>query len=459
MIANHPDLLFAIIRNTIPNLALGRTGPVFVTRFPDVQEALSRPDVFNVTYAPMINPSVGPFMLGRDCTEINQRDKGIMRAFMRMEDLPSVRQKVCQLANDAVESQIYTSNQIDIVSTLSRLVPIKLTVEYFGFPGPDPASMFRWSRATQYDMFHNLDNDEKVHQDNVAAGHEMRAYLTTLLPQRRAQLQKGEPLDDIFSRLLKSEFASPIGFDDERLITNIMGTLVGGIETSSQAIVQILEQLFKRPKVLKEAIAVANSNDDQLMYRYCWRRCASIRSTRSSCGTPRPTTGSPRVRCAPPPSAPAAPYWFRAAPRCATEGSCRRRRASRSTGLIRSTCISATGCTPVSAIRSAASRCPRSSSASCRSPAFVRQARSTSKAARFRSAISSVTTRSPDVRELPSGSICDVPSTLPRGPTPLPYSAACSKGAMRGRIIWTRVPAPGSESRSSRPPSLLVTML
>src|SRR4051812_1731084 len=82
MIANRPDLLFAIIRNTKPNLALGRSGPVFVTRFPDVQEALSRPDVLNVTYGPMIDPSVGPFMLGRDCTEINQRDKGIMRAYM-----------------------------------------------------------------------------------------------------------------------------------------------------------------------------------------------------------------------------------------------------------------------------------------------------------------------------------------------------------------------------------------
>src|ERR1044072_8917237 len=94
MIANHPDLLFAIIRNTLPNLVLGATGPVFSTRCPDVQEALSRPDIFNVTYAPMIDPSVGPYMLGRDCTEINQRDKGIMRAFMRMEDLPAIRQKV-----------------------------------------------------------------------------------------------------------------------------------------------------------------------------------------------------------------------------------------------------------------------------------------------------------------------------------------------------------------------------
>ncbi len=40
-----------------------------------------------------------------------------------------------------------------------------------------------------------------------------------------------------------------------------------------------------------------------------------------------------------------------------------------------------------------------------------------------------------------------------------PYSAAISSGAMRGKIIWMRVPAPGSESRSSRPPSRLVTML
>jgi cytochrome P450 len=270
MIATHPDTLFALIRRVRPNLVLGAAGPVFITRFPDVQEAISRPDIFNVTYAPMMDPSVGPYMLGRDCTEINQRDKGIMRAFMRMEDLPAIRQKVRNLANASVEKQLYTQNQIEVVSTLSRLVPIQLTGEYFGFPGPDLASMFRWSRATQYDMFHNLDNDPKVHQDNIDAGQEMRAYLTQLLPQRREQLKNGADLDDVLSRLLKSHFDDSIGFGDERIITNMMGTLVGGIETTSAAIVQLLDQLFKRPKILKEAIEVANGNDDHLMYRYCW---------------------------------------------------------------------------------------------------------------------------------------------------------------------------------------------
>jgi hypothetical protein len=39
------------------------------------------------------------------------------------------------------------------------------------------------------------------------------------------------------------------------------------------------------------------------------------------------------------------------------------------------------------------------------------------------------------------------------------YSAACSSGATRGRMSWMRVPPPGSESRSSRPPRRLVTIL
>ncbi len=42
-----------------------------------------------------------------------------------------------------------------------------------------------------------------------------------------------------------------IGFDDERIVTNMMGTLVGGIETTNAAIVQLLEQLFKRQKILQ----------------------------------------------------------------------------------------------------------------------------------------------------------------------------------------------------------------
>jgi cytochrome P450 len=119
-------------------------------------------------------------------------------------------------------------------------------------------------------MFHNIENNPEIHQQNVQAGQEMTAYMQTLIVQRRAELQDNPQLDDTFSRLLKSTFDDAIDFTDARIITNIMGTLVGGIETTSQAIVQILEQLFKRPEMLEQAVAAANNNDDELVFKYCW---------------------------------------------------------------------------------------------------------------------------------------------------------------------------------------------
>ena len=270
MIQNKPDLLFTILRNSRPNLVTKKTGPVFVTRYLDVQEVLSRPDVFNITYAPMMDPSVGPFMLGRDGTEVNQRDKGIMQAFMSKKDLPQIRDTSANLTRQAIEAQCLNNNEIEVVSTISRWVPARLTQEYFGFTGPDINTILRWSRATQQDMFHNLELAPEVRQKNIAAGQEMRAYLQRLLPDRQARINAGEQLDDIFSRLLKTKFDQSIGFNEERIITNIMGTLVGGIETTSQAIVQILDELFKRPKILQEVIQLAKTNDDNLLARYCW---------------------------------------------------------------------------------------------------------------------------------------------------------------------------------------------
>lgn len=263
------DAFFCFLRNTRPNIRVPG-GPALITRFRDVQEALSRPEVFAVTYAPMMDPSVGPYMLGRDGTTINQRDKGIMRALIQKEDLPRVREIVTRLSERAIREGT-RNGVLEVVANVSRRVPILLTGEYFGFPGPDEASMFKWSRATQYDMFHNQDKDPKVHQDNVQAGAEMRAWLREYLPQRRKNLSEGGAVqDDIVTRLLQTVCPHAIGFDEDRIESNIMGLLVGGVETTSQAIVQILDQMFKRPEILREATKAAAADDDETLFRYCW---------------------------------------------------------------------------------------------------------------------------------------------------------------------------------------------
>lgn len=270
LIEKKPDQFFAVLRCLKPILQMPNGGPVIITRWSDVQEALQRPEIFTVQkYAPMMDPVVGPFMLARDGTVYNERDKGIMRSMLQQADLPRVRALAARLASDAV-AQGAQGGRLEVVSQLSRKVPVQLTGEYFGFPGPDVATMMRWSRATQYDMFHNLDNDPKVHQDNLQAGVEMRAWLQQYLPQVRQALERDPQLDHTVARLLKSTFPEAIGFDEERIMSNTMGLLVGGVETTSQAIVQILDQFFRRPEALEGARNAAQRGDDEALFQYCW---------------------------------------------------------------------------------------------------------------------------------------------------------------------------------------------
>ncbi|MEX0600887.1 MAG: cytochrome P450, partial [Rhodothermales bacterium] len=91
-----------------------------------------------------------------------------------------------------------------------------------------------------------------------------------LLPQRRAELAQDPSLDDVVSRLLKLELPESVGFGEEQILPNIMGLLVGGVETTSQAVVQILDQLFRRPKALEGARRAARHDDDRRVFRYCW---------------------------------------------------------------------------------------------------------------------------------------------------------------------------------------------
>lgn len=237
-------------------------GIVLITRFADVQEVLSRNLVFTVKpYQPKMDPSVGPFMLARDGTVYNQRDKGIMRALIQQADMSGVRAKVAGIASRAIARGASDDGRLELVSQVTRLVPVKLTGAYFGFPGPDEATMMAWSRATQHDMFRNPANDQAVHELNVRAGAEMKTYLSVFLPDRARQVKENPALDDVVARMLRLVTPDSIGFDFERIMTNTMGLLVGGVETSSAAIVQAIDQLLDRPAVLARAKAAAAADD------------------------------------------------------------------------------------------------------------------------------------------------------------------------------------------------------
>jgi cytochrome P450 len=266
---NEPLGVFALLRSLQPILETKNF--TLLTRFDDVEEVLSRNAVFTVKpYVPKMDPSLGVFMLDRDDTVYNQRDKGIMRALIQQSDMEAVGALASKLARDEITRARGAS--FDVVENLSRKVPVLVTGGYFGFPGPDMETMLHWSYWTQYDMFHNITDNAIVHAHSIDAGQSMHRYvLEDLLPSQTKKIQASpDVFDDIVSRLIKLKTPDSIGFDVLRRVVNICGLLVGGVETSSAAVVQSLNQLFDRPEQLAKAQAAAHANDLSIVYRY-WR--------------------------------------------------------------------------------------------------------------------------------------------------------------------------------------------
>jgi cytochrome P450 len=257
-------------------------GTIVLSRYQDVIEVLNQPTKFTVrNYQKKMERSVGPFMLAYDGSQYNIKEKPWMRSMMPTDDLPKVREIVRRLVNEAISQEQYigedingkTYGRLEVVNQIARKVPIQLSGEYFGFPGPSLDKMYEWSRATQDDFFHNVKDDKVVREAAIKAGKEMHQYLKELIAQKLRENRAGKTGDDVLSRLIQSgtqEFVEPQSAEDDRVRTNIIGTLVGGVETTQAAIVQSLAQLFLRPQMLKAARAAAAANNVDLVAKYVW---------------------------------------------------------------------------------------------------------------------------------------------------------------------------------------------
>jgi cytochrome P450 len=230
---------------------------VMVTRATDVLDVLSLPSVYSVrANRRTMDSSVGPFMLARDESAINWQEKGLIRALMRWDDLPRVRQLAGEIAAGSLEEA--ADRTVDVVPSVARRVPLRIVQRLFGFDAPDE-ELLRWSFATQHGMFRNLPFNEEVLAKCHAAGQEMRAWLWPYLARKWASAQSAG--DDTVGRLVDISREPAAGIAPDRVISNVCGLLVGAIETMSQAIVQAVDQMLSNPEWLDSAL-VADARGD-----------------------------------------------------------------------------------------------------------------------------------------------------------------------------------------------------
>jgi cytochrome P450 len=255
-IRRSPRPFFAQLRTRHPVLDCGAV--ILVARRAAVAEILSLPRLFSVA---LYKPKMGAFMLALDETEVNYRDKAVMRSVLPWDDLPRIRTFAGAETDRVLDA---SGGTVDVVAAIARLVPLRIVQRFFGFAAADD-DMLRWSYANQLDQFNNLPFDGRSDADAVqaAAAHardEMRAAFASLIPARLAAIESGADLpDDVLTRLLRLHLPAAAGFGMDRVVINVGGLLIGAIETTAEAAVNALGELLRRPDVLGAARAAAEA--------------------------------------------------------------------------------------------------------------------------------------------------------------------------------------------------------
>jgi cytochrome P450 len=264
-LTQNPEPIFAVLRRVKPVLIFRNTA--LVTRFEDVQEVLSRDNVFQVTYKEKMEVigNGGNFFLGMQNSPEYERDHSHMRTVIRRQDLPQlVHPFVAKIAESVVTA---SGGKLDVVQQLGRIVPVRLIASYFGCPPTSEEQLVSWSTVMFQYLFTDQDNDPAVGAAARGAAVEARQWLDEVIAQRKKL--NAQP-DDIMGRCLALQRAGVPGMDDVGIRNNLLGLIIGTIPTTSKCCAQALDELLKRPTKLGEAQEAARSDNDALLAQYAF---------------------------------------------------------------------------------------------------------------------------------------------------------------------------------------------
>jgi cytochrome P450 len=270
-----------------------------LTLFDDVTEVLNMPLTFTAAlYLPKMGNGI--YLMAHDDDALHTREKSLMQGMLNRDDLPQVRAMVARIAKALLDS---ANGHLEAINGYCRMVPATLVQDYFGLTGIDRRKLIEWSYWNQADTFYNqpfdLLSDEKrkeISDRHTQTGEELGRYVAELILGRwlavkadqaehtllapwyllrmlvRSLLgKKNDKLtDDIVTRMVRTAYPGAVDFDIKRLGVNAGGLLIGAIETTSQAVAQVIEYLLDHPEWLAKAKSTAQSDDPAAFDAIVW---------------------------------------------------------------------------------------------------------------------------------------------------------------------------------------------
>ncbi len=271
-----------------------------VALFTDVRDMLQMPKVFTVDlYKPKMavtGPDDG-FLMAHDDDALHYREKSLMQGLLNRDDMPRIRELVQDTARKILDG---ANGNIEVVNEYCRMVPVHLVQDYFGLDGIDREDLIRWSYWNQYDAFNNQPFDmrpegeyRQIVDKHEEASEELVAYIAVLMGRNLIKLKVMRPInmiltpirwifyrvrfkkppvqvDDMVTRMLRSKFAKQVDFPLTRVGVNAGGLLIGAIETTSQAVAQVIEYFLDRPDLLTKAKDKARLDDPGAFDAMVW---------------------------------------------------------------------------------------------------------------------------------------------------------------------------------------------
>jgi cytochrome P450 len=262
---------FELMRDHDPIVGLPG-GVTVVALHEDVKEVLGDPARFTADlYGPKMEAVTGPFILGVDDTPLYHHDHAAMDRAVVAEDLPRLGDAMYEAASELVAVARGDAGEIDVVTQLADPALLRTIADYFGTPGPDPATQLHWARNVFQELFINVGNLVTVRERALADAADWREHLDGLIDARKAQLAAGADVpDDVLTRLLRYQDAGEPHFHDVAIRHNILGNMTGWIPTISNCFARVVEELLEREDELERAQAAARAGDRELVGAYCF---------------------------------------------------------------------------------------------------------------------------------------------------------------------------------------------
>lgn len=268
--------------------------------FTDVRDCLQMPKIFTVDlYKPKmgVTDTEEGYLMAHDDDALHYREKSIMQGMLNRDDIPKVREGIRESAQKILKD---ANGQLEIVNHYCRMVPAMMVQEYFGLDGINRQKLLKWSFWNQYNTFHNqpFDLNSKQKYDHIVSEHnkcsvELVDYMKVLIVRKWITVQikdriwgmglqlvnlvrlilKKQPIvlqDDIVKRMLRSSFAQQVNFPLTRIGTNAGGLLIGAVETTSQAVAQVIHMFINDPALYKQAKAASIQEDNTAIDALVW---------------------------------------------------------------------------------------------------------------------------------------------------------------------------------------------